>query len=393
MSDELLKEEAEKKIFAAIEAGDTVLLRTTLADQPNVNIVDENLMTPLQHAAYKGNKEMVQMLLDYGADPNLCKHQHNYTALHFAGLSGNFEVCLALLMAGARSGVTNAVNRTAAQMAAFVGHHSCVAIINNYISKSEVDYYTVIQGTQTKPYLPPFLSESFHKLIMQINIHPVKVAINVSNFIGILEHLPEVKKVLELMCEKEMKRGPENNEVMSFKFHYLSYIVGDLITIESKHSSGEDEKKLDIAEVFAKKILKPNKDGTLELLEGLLKECVKQFPFRECTLFRQIVSTLTGKDPPTALSVIASAINGQRGFVDNVTVCQTCGEEKPNKKCSKCKAVQYCDRTCQKLHWHWHKKVCAKLAQETATTQNENKGTAVDAAELSSGIQDLLVQN
>jgi ankyrin repeat protein len=30
----------------------------------NVDIYDENGMTPLQHAAYKGNKEIVQMLLD-----------------------------------------------------------------------------------------------------------------------------------------------------------------------------------------------------------------------------------------------------------------------------------------------------------------------------------------
>lgn len=61
--------EVEKKIFSAIESGDVVLLRTALAEKPNVNVVDENLMTPLQHAAYKGNKDMVQILLDHVRHP------------------------------------------------------------------------------------------------------------------------------------------------------------------------------------------------------------------------------------------------------------------------------------------------------------------------------------
>ncbi|KAJ3621830.1 hypothetical protein MTP99_002383 [Tenebrio molitor] len=386
-------EELNKNIFAAIESSDAVLLRTILADKPNVNIVDENLMTPLQHAAYKGSKDMVQMLLDYGADPNLCKHQHNYTALHFAGLSGNFEVCLALLIAGARAEVTNAVNRTAAQMAAFVGHHKCVAIINNYVPKSEVDYYAVVQGYQAEPYLPQFLSESYHKLIIQVNIHPVKVAINIYNYIGIMDHLPQVKKVLELMSDKEMKRSSGSNEVMAFKLYYLSYIVGELIKIQNKQVSQDKETKLVTIQTFCKKLLKPGNDESLEVLDGFLRESIKEFPFRECTLFRQIVSTLTGKDAPTALSVVSSAINGQRGFVDNIATCYTCGEEKPNKKCSQCKVAQYCDKHCQKLHWHWHKKVCAKLSEEAIKSSNEETKPAVDAKELSSELQNLLVTN
>lgn len=65
MSAELTKEErTETKIFSAIEKNDVVLLKTRLTEVKNVNFVDGNSMTPLQHAAYKGNKEMVQILLD-----------------------------------------------------------------------------------------------------------------------------------------------------------------------------------------------------------------------------------------------------------------------------------------------------------------------------------------
>jgi ankyrin repeat protein len=56
-----------------------------------------------------------------GADVNSGKHEYGYTALHFAALSGNAELCHLLLMAGAKSQTTNSVGRTASQMAAFVG--------------------------------------------------------------------------------------------------------------------------------------------------------------------------------------------------------------------------------------------------------------------------------
>lgn len=320
----------------------------------------------------------------------MCKHQHNYTALHFAGLSGNSDVCLALLVAGAQPEITNAVNRTAAQMAAFVGHHKCVAIINNYVQKADVDYYTVLQGQQTEPYLPPFLAESFHKLVINVNVHPVKVALNIFNLVGLLQNLPKIKKVLELMSEKEMKKEHGSNEVMAFKFFYLSFVVTELVKIHEKYTN-DGEKKIDVLQIFCKNILKPRKDGFLDLLDAFLRECIKEFPFRDCTLFRQMITTLTSKDSPSALSVVNSAINGQRGFLDNISVCNTCGEEKPAKKCSQCKVAQYCDRNCQKLHWYWHKKVCGKLIPEVGNMTNEEK--SVNVNELTEDVQKLLVSN
>lgn len=54
----------KKNVFEAIDKNDVNTLKALLADKQDVNIFDENFMTPLQHAAYKGNKDMVQMLLD-----------------------------------------------------------------------------------------------------------------------------------------------------------------------------------------------------------------------------------------------------------------------------------------------------------------------------------------
>lgn len=112
-------------------------------------------MTPLMHAAYKGKADMCKLLLQHGADVNCNEHEHGYTALMFAGLSGKTFSILVLIVptaslknqlffmkccdfppfvpvgktditwmmldAGAETDVVNSVGRTAAQMAAFVG--------------------------------------------------------------------------------------------------------------------------------------------------------------------------------------------------------------------------------------------------------------------------------
>lgn len=45
-------------------------------------------MTPLQHAAFRGRKDMVELLLANGADVNTDKHENSYSTLMFAALSG-----------------------------------------------------------------------------------------------------------------------------------------------------------------------------------------------------------------------------------------------------------------------------------------------------------------
>lgn len=45
-------------------------------------------MTPLQHAAFRGRKEMVELLLANGANVNTDKHENSYSTLMFAALSG-----------------------------------------------------------------------------------------------------------------------------------------------------------------------------------------------------------------------------------------------------------------------------------------------------------------
>ncbi|XP_055536162.1 ankyrin repeat and MYND domain-containing protein 2 [Wyeomyia smithii] len=387
----------QKTIFDRISKNEISELKLALAQyKQNVDFVDENGMTPLQHASYKGNKEAVQLLLDQGADVNSSKHEYNYTALHFGALSGSVDVCLKLLLAGAKAGALNSVGRTAAQMAAFVANHQVVATINNFVPIIEIECFTKTQGSQ--PLFSAVHLDGFHKFVMQVNIHPVRIALNLQKYGLFVDDLKRIKSVLEEMMEREMKRRTEVNEVMAFKYHYLGYFVSEIakcrdffLARKDGGGSGKDQ-KTDFVELFAKRVLKPGKDGSLEYIEATIRECVREFPFRECTIFRQVVTQLASKEnPASALEIVKSAINGQRVFQDTISYCSSCGEEKPDKKCSKCKEVQYCDRECQRLHWFLHKKVCARPLPNATTHGGPKEAKKdIDSVEISEQLQKLV---
>jgi len=55
----------EKEIFEKVANNDAAGLKNILLHMKvEADLVDENGMTPLQHACYKGNKEISQMLID-----------------------------------------------------------------------------------------------------------------------------------------------------------------------------------------------------------------------------------------------------------------------------------------------------------------------------------------
>jgi len=79
----------QQQALDKLSENDVAGLKALLASPDlDVNFCDLNGMNLLQHASYKGNKDMAQMLIDHGADVNSSRHEHNYSALHFAALSG-----------------------------------------------------------------------------------------------------------------------------------------------------------------------------------------------------------------------------------------------------------------------------------------------------------------
>uniref|UniRef100_G1S324 Ankyrin repeat and MYND domain containing 2 n=1 Tax=Nomascus leucogenys TaxID=61853 RepID=G1S324_NOMLE len=335
----------EKELLEVIGKG-TVQEAGTLLSSKNVrvNCLDENGMTPLMHAAYKGKLDMCKLLLRHGADVNCHQHEHGYTALMFAALSGNKDITWVMLESGAETDVVNSVGRTAAQMAAFVGQHDCVTIINNFFPRERLDYYTKPQGLDKEPKLPPKLAGPLHKIITTTNLHPVKIVMLVNENPLLTEEaaLNKCYRVMDLICEKCMKQR-DMNEVLAMKMHYISCIFQKCINFLK-----DGENKLD---TLIKSLLKGRaSDGFPVYQEKIIRESIRKFPYCEATLLQQLVRSIApveiGSDP-TAFSVLTQAITGQVGFVD-VEFCTTCGEKGASKRCSVCKMVIYCDQTCQK---------------------------------------------
>jgi ankyrin repeat protein len=115
-----------KDVLQAIELGDAARLRDLLETQPGlVNTEDTNGLTPLGYAAHYGHIETVQVLLEYGADPNALSHSAisyipSNTALH-AAIAGkrSIEVIQLLLKHMSSPAILDSNGHTSLHVAAF----------------------------------------------------------------------------------------------------------------------------------------------------------------------------------------------------------------------------------------------------------------------------------
>jgi hypothetical protein len=363
--------ENEKLLFTKIGSNSFEDVKQLLNESDvRINSCDENGMNALSHSSYKGNYEICKYLIERGADVNDRHHVHGYTALMFAAIGGHKNVVNLLLETGADVNCVNSVGRNAAQMAAFVGQHSSVSIINSFISREQIEYFTQIRGLESEPKLSSRLVSPLHSFVRQTNINPIRIALFLKSNWILIENGNKVLTVVELLCEKQIK-SKEPNEMISLKLHHLGFVLKQIIKVLNKNEKNlenieksvekkeEDIKKL---ESLMKSWLKPREtDGFPLFLEKMLRQSIKEFPYHESTLFQQLVRTLATVEigeEPSACTILSQAINGQKGFDEDSPVCGTCGEPNPSKKCSQCKLMPYCNQECQKLHWNSHKKLC-----------------------------------
>ena len=216
-------------------------------------------------------------------------------------------------------------------------------------------------------------------LIYQVNLHPIHLLLTIQKLPLLYDNLAKVKNVLEMLCENQMKRGREVNEILALKYHYLRFLVERMAKEQHQHS---DKPILELLNQYVKAFLKQRpSDGFPEFMDNFIREAIRTFPFKETAIFRQLLVNLTkGKEEsPLALNLLTSCINGQRGFQDD-DACATCGQEKVASKCSICKSVQYCNRDCQKLHWSIHKKECDKLAKQFKNLEIKSQASEAKAA-------------
>ncbi|KAF5394332.1 hypothetical protein PHET_11799 [Paragonimus heterotremus] len=158
----------------AVTKGDFEKVKLQLSTDRTLINCSKDGLTPLHQACFHGHIDIVEYLLKNGADINARDPNQGYTTLMFAAITGNTRLTEMLLQYGARSSDTNKLGRTAAQMAAFVGNHRVTTLINNFLEKDEVDYYTQ-SSVSTKLRLTSSLADGLYSLISCSNITPVKV--------------------------------------------------------------------------------------------------------------------------------------------------------------------------------------------------------------------------
>jgi ankyrin repeat protein len=107
---------------------ETLLRHGASIDTPSRN---DMKVTPIHAAAAGRSRELVSLLLTYGAEPN-ARQRHGWTALHAAAQHGDTEMVRVLLDAHAEPGLANDDGRTPLDLAREEGHQEVVALLENW---------------------------------------------------------------------------------------------------------------------------------------------------------------------------------------------------------------------------------------------------------------------
>lgn len=349
----------ENLLFAAIKDKDLDQVRSIISKNKGINLdcLDEDQLTPLQHACHTGNLELAKILIDQGSDVNFTGRKDGYTALMFAAIGSREPIVRLLLEHGVDTSVENCVNRTAAQMAAFVGCHKVVTLINNWVPFSEsIEPYTKRRELEDRPRIEsPKLGRILHDYIVYPSIHPIKLLLYIKDNPDLVENAKQFIYVLENLSSKAIK-PPKCDESLALRYHYLGYLID--------HCRKNITKGVDSS---VRQMIKRNNNTETSYnctpqLDHLILECIMKFPYTQSAIFKTTSFALSKRGPNdlNALNILTQSLNGPRMYSAPAEACIVCSGTEKTKRCSRCKSVYYCGLSCQRADWFQHKKVCTE---------------------------------
>jgi len=118
-------------LFYAVAAGDLAEVKRLVVDcgvDPNVR-EDDYGATPLHAAAEYGYSEIVEVLLEHGAAPNI-REKYGDTPLHYAAMFGNSKVVEVLLEHGADPNIRDKYGATPLHYAAALDYPKIVELLH-----------------------------------------------------------------------------------------------------------------------------------------------------------------------------------------------------------------------------------------------------------------------
>jgi ankyrin repeat protein len=125
------------EIHNAAALGELEKVKTILTGRPELaNSRDNNGWQPIHHAAYGGNKEILELLLTYKADINAKVEQRhpaggnlNWTPLHIAADRGRIEVVRYLIEKGANLEAKDVYDQTPLFLACLQGNTEVLQVL------------------------------------------------------------------------------------------------------------------------------------------------------------------------------------------------------------------------------------------------------------------------
>ncbi|CAL2030078.1 unnamed protein product [Caenorhabditis brenneri] len=367
------EEVKQSPLFEAISKNETEKALELLKTKEQAKERDASGMSVLASAAYRGNLTLVEKAIELGCDVNEKTEDTLYTPLMFAALSGAQDVCRLLMDSGARMYCVNSIGKTASELAAFVSHHECVAIINNHISIELVEEFLrpKVNGEYVgEEVYPDELLHFIHSLCGSHEVHPVKIIFRFSKYPDSLKYKKKILYVIDRVFERQL-RCKESNEIMSLKLWLILFFMRET----SKYVESNKDKTPEEASLHYAKIISQWQEGD-EIRRGLdvlLRNAVASFPYKHSLLHDTLEKALR-KTPigqrPSAYEYIIQSLFGQR-IVAVCKFCSVCGHPGAKKRCPTCK-LAYCSQECQKFDWPIHKKVCASLKGNQEISAEDN---------------------
>jgi len=129
--------------FGHIEAAECLLKAGAQINSPSNNPL---LAAPIQSAVAAGHLEMVLMLLEHGADPNV-REQGGFTPLHAAAQNGDIDMIHILLLHGANPEAKSDDGKTPLDLAAQGGYAGAEKLLREGITRQ----LRVTRGTSSEP--------------------------------------------------------------------------------------------------------------------------------------------------------------------------------------------------------------------------------------------------
>ena len=122
----------QSALESASGIGREAIARLLLAKGADPNLRNRKGSTALHEAAYSGYPNIVQMLIDAGADLNVAESEYGYTPIATAAFKGHPDVVKLLLDAGADPTIPNAQGLDAMQIARSRGHRGVEAVLQQH---------------------------------------------------------------------------------------------------------------------------------------------------------------------------------------------------------------------------------------------------------------------